>query len=55
MCHSVEFLKKRDKFFKRLQRKVKNKEDLSQAEYSTEKELLQPILEHGMEGMSEVL
>ena len=24
-------------------------------EYSTEKEILQPILDHGMEGMSEVL
>ena len=24
-------------------------------EYSTEKEFLQPILDHGMEGMSEVL
>ena len=24
-------------------------------EYSTEKEILQPIFEHGMEGMSEVL
>ena len=24
-------------------------------EYSTEKEILQPILEHGLEGMSEVL
>ena len=55
VCNSVEILKKRDKFSKRLLEKVKNKEDLSQMEYSTEKEILQPILEHGMEGMSEVL
>ena len=55
VCNSVEILKKRDKFSKRLLEKVKNKEDLSQMEYSTEKEILQPILEHGMEGMFEVL
>ena len=41
VCNSVEILKKRDKFSKRLLEKVKNKEDLSQMEYSTQNDILQ--------------
>ena len=37
MCNSVEILKKRDKFSKRLLEKGQKQEDLSQMEYSTEK------------------
>ena len=55
MCNSVEILKKRDKFSKRLLEKSQKQEDLSQMKHNTEKEILQPILDHGMEGMSEVL
>ena len=55
MCNSVEFQKKRDKFSKRLLAKSKKQEDLSRMEYNTEREFLQPILERGLEGMSEVL
>ena len=35
--------------------KSQKQEDLSQMEYNTGKEFLQPILDHGMEGMGEVL
>ena len=48
MCRLVEILKKTPG-------KSQKQEDLSQMGYSTEKEILQPIWDHGMEEMSEVL